>query len=176
MFYFYPKIYYKINSFDYLRVTDISVYSRIKQLVTKYGHTSLRPYTVQDGESPDLVSNRFYGNPKYDYIILILNDIRNVYDEWPRNKMDLLDYIEEKYGSLSYAQSNYANNYTGDGLKVSKDMWYEMVDAGKSYETYYDYEERLNREKGQIKVMSYNYAVKFEVELQEYLNNVIEVS
>ena len=176
MFQFYPKIYYRINDYDYLRVKDISIYTKIKDYVASYAGVTQTNYTVENGETPDYVSYKLYGTPKFDYILLILNDIRNFYDEWPRNRMDLLEYIEEKYGSLTYAQSNYANYYRSDGIKVSRDMWFELVDSGKYFETYYDYEERVNREKGQIKVMSYNYAVNFEVELQEYLNNVVEIS
>lgn len=176
MFQFYPKIYYRINDYDYLRVRDISIYTKLKDYVARYGAVTSTTYFVQNGETPDYVSYKLYGTPKFDYILMILNDIRNVYDEWPRNKMDLLSYIEEKYGSLTYAQTNYANYYTGDKLKVSKDMWFELLDPGKYNESYYDYEERINAEKGQIKVMSYSYAVNFEVELQEYLNNVVEIT
>ena len=176
MFNYYPKIYYKINDFDYLRVKDICIYTRLKDYVAQYGSIVSTTYFVQNGENPDSVSYRLYGTPRFDYLILILNDIRNVYDEWPRNSKDFVGYVEEKYGSMTYAQNNYANYYTSENLKVSRDAWFDLVDSGKYFESYYDYEERLNRAKAQIKVMSYNYAIKFEVELQEYLNNVKEIA
>ncbi len=176
MFNYYPKIYYKVNDYDYLKVKDICIYTKLKDYVAKYGSVVSTTYQIQNGETPDYVSYKLYGTPKFDYILLLLNDIRNVYDEWPRNTQDFLDYIEQKYGSLFYAQNNYANFYNSSGLKVTRDTWYELVDPGKYFESYYDYEETLNKAKSQIKVMSHAYAIRFEVELQEYLNSVREVA
>lgn len=176
MFNYYPKIYYKINDYDYLKVRDICIYTKLKDYVATYGSVVSTTYFIQDGETPNFVSYKLYGTPKFDYIILLLNDIRNIYDEWPRSNQDLNDFIEEKYGSINYAQNNYANYYTSERLKVSRDAWYDLIDPGKFFESYYEYEESLNRAKSQIKIMSYNYAIKFEVELQEYLNGVKEVA
>jgi hypothetical protein len=176
MFNYYPKVYYRINDFDYLKVRDICIYTKLKDYVARFGSVVSTTYSIQNDETPNYVSYKLYGTPKFDYIILMLNDIRNVYDEWPRNTKDFIDYIEEKYGSLTYAQSNYANYFTSDGITISKDAWLELVDPGKYYESYYDYEEKINKAKTQIKVMSHSYAISFEVELQEYLNDVREVA
>lgn len=174
MFQFYPKIYYKVNNHDYLRITDLSVNTRVKQFVNLYRQTSLRPYVIKDGESPDLVSYKIYGSSKYDYIILMTNDITNYYDEWPKSYKVLTDYIEKKYGSLNYAKNNYAKYYTADGDEISQAAWIEQSPSNQLYYrvTHYDYEFILNDKKSQIQILNPALVIKFEVELQQLMSNI----
>lgn len=177
MFYYYPKLYYKVNNYDYFHVTDISIFSRINPLVESFGQTNLRPYVVHDGESPDLVSNKIYGTPKYEYVILLVNKIRNYYDEWPMSYRVFNDYIEQKYGSLNYAKSNYAKYYTSDNYEVSKDAWDELIitDFNAYRKTHYEYENELNEAKSRIKLLNPALVVRFEVQLQQLLSDTKKV-
>ena len=177
MFYFFPKIYYKINSYDYLRVTDISITTKLRSFLNLYRQTNLRPYVVRDGETPDLVSYRVYGSPKYDYIVLMSNDIRNYYDEWPMSYTVLNEYIEQKYGSIEYARTNYAKYYTSDNEEISADAWQEQSIADPTYYrvSYYDYEMTLNDNKSKIKLLNPSLVVQFEVELQQLLSEIQRV-
>lgn len=172
MFYYYPKIYYKINDYDYLRGTDISIFTKINPLIESFGQTSLRDYNVTDGELPYYISHKIYGNPKYDYIILIVNKIRNVYDEWPKSYKVFNDYIESKYGSLNYARSNYAKYYTSDGYELSKDAWDEQVitDTNAYRVSYYEHETLLNEAKSKIKLLNPTLVSKFDVQLQKIMS------
>lgn len=174
MFQFYPKIYYRVTNYDYLKITDLTVNTRIKKFVNLYRQTGLRPYVIKDGELPDLVSYKIYGNAKYEYIILMTNDITNIYDQWPKSYKNFNDYIEMKYGSLSYAKNNYSKYYTSDGDEISQEAWIEQsVDDPLYYRTsYYEHESILNYEKSQIKILNPGVLLKFEVELQLLLSNI----
>ena len=172
MFKFYPKLYYKVNDFDYLKVSDINFYAKIKDYMNKFGQVNARSYTVVNGDAPAIVSYKIYESPQFEYIILLLNDIRNIYDEWPRSNEAFADFIVEKYGSVNYAKTNYIHYHTASGAKVSETKWYEITDTDKYFESYYDYEDKLNTEKAKIKVLSYEMAVRFEVELQHLINEL----
>jgi hypothetical protein len=56
-------------------------------------------YTIVGDERPDQVSEKFYGTPLYDWVILTINNILDVYNEWPLNEQALYNYLIEKYGS-----------------------------------------------------------------------------
>lgn len=174
MFYLYPKIYYKVNSYDYLKVADLSVTAKINGLVNKYGQTSPRPYVIKDGELPDMVSYRVYGSSKYEYVLLLTNQIRNIYNEWPMSYSVFTNYIEEKYGSLTYANNNYGKYYTSDGNEISQAAWAEQsIDDTMYYKlTYYEYEAQLNDKKSNIKILNPDLAIQFEVELQQLLSDI----
>lgn len=175
MFYYYPKLYYKIDNYNYLHVTDISINTKINSLIEKYRQTNLRPYSVRDGELPDLISYKVYGTPKYDYIILIVNGIKNFYDEWQMSYAVFNNYIIKKYGSLVYAKENYAKYYTSDNFEISKDTWDELIitDINAYRKTHYDYENELNEQRGKIKILNPDLVVKFEVQLQQILNDSV---
>lgn len=173
MFKFYPKLLYKVDEYDYFKVSDINFYSKIRDYVLSFGLTNGRPYTIKDGEAPSLVSYKLYGTTRYDYGLLILNDIRNIYDEWPRTEKSFNEYIELKYGSVSAAKSTGAKYYRSDGKKVSQEKWLQLTDGGKYYETNYDYEIKLNDEKAKIKTLDYNLMISFEVELRQMTSRLV---
>lgn len=172
MFYFYPRNYFKVNDYDYLRVVDITLNVKISKLIKSYGYMSIRPYTVLDGENPDYISYKIYGSPKYDYIILLTNDIKNYYDEWPLKYSSLINYIEEKYGSITYAQNNYAKYFTSTGEQISKDAWEEQIleDPNAYRISLYEHEIELNDKKSQIKIMDPNLVIKLEVDIQQVIS------
>lgn len=55
-------------------------------------------YTILDGERPDTLAEKFFGNPTLDWVILIVAGIINVYDEWPLSDHDVYNFVVEKYG------------------------------------------------------------------------------
>jgi hypothetical protein len=56
-------------------------------------------YTVIDGETPEIVSQKFYKSPKWYWTILLLNNIIDVNSQWPLPSAQLESYIESIYGS-----------------------------------------------------------------------------
>jgi hypothetical protein len=174
MYNFFPKIDYKIDNYDSITFVDISVYAKIKDYISKLKYVQPRRYVIQNGERPDVVSYKLYGNPNYAYMILIVNDIINVYDEWPKDFETFKNYIIEKHGSLDYAKTTFKNYFTRDGIIVSQQYWNTIQDSRKYRETIYEYESRLNDEKAEINVLDFSLIIKFETDLQEILNTNVE--
>jgi hypothetical protein len=56
-------------------------------------------YEIQDGDRPDTLARRFYGDDNLDWIIKITNNIINLNDEWPLDSDSLNKYMLDKYGS-----------------------------------------------------------------------------
>lgn len=174
MFQYLPKIDYKINDHDTLKVIDITIYTKLKDFLDLYKKVRARPYFIQDGAPPDLVSNLLYGTPKYEYAILAFNNIFNVYDEWPRSYKVLNAYIEAKYGSIYTAQTTVAKYFDANGSIISEEAWNELIDPNKNtyLQTNYEYENELNNAKAKINVFSNELITNFEVELQKYLQDI----
>lgn len=64
-------------------------------------------YAVKDGERIDWVAENAYGSPDYDWIVALVNNITNVYQDWPMSNAALQTWAEEKYGSDVYSQIAY---------------------------------------------------------------------
>lgn len=172
MFNFFPKIYYKINDYDFLKVVDIGVYAQIKDYVKSFRYIAYSPYTVQNGETPESVSQKMYGTPKYAYMILLVNDMHNIYEEWPMSYEVFNDYIEYKYGNINYATTTPYKYYGSNGIEYTSTSWLELTDPGKYSYSIYEYEQELNTKKSFIKLLDQGKIIQFEVKLQELLNTV----
>lgn len=173
IFSFYPKVSYKIDNIDYLKAIDITNSLKVKNFLKDYRGISYNPYRIEDGEKPDLISYKVYGTPKYDWIILLANDIYNIYDEWPKDSQTLNEFIAEKYGSLSSASSTVKYYYDASGNIIDYDSWYALPSASRNSETEYEYEVRRNINKSKIKVIKPALIAAIDAELKSIVNKPI---
>ena len=81
---------------DFLLVKNIW---RRAQVLVEYKSevTIFTEITVGDGERPEDIATRYYGNPFFNWTILVINDIVDYYNQWPRSIVQLQDYINSKY-------------------------------------------------------------------------------
>lgn len=75
---------------DFLRRVSLSDKFRINAVF-------LDEYLVKDGETPEMISNIFYGKPEYHWLILMVNDITNPREEWPILDAKVTDLVFLKY-------------------------------------------------------------------------------
>lgn len=61
-------------------------------------YASSTSYTIQDGETPDSIASKQYGDSEWFWTILILNNITDVHEMWPMAADELDKYIVKKYG------------------------------------------------------------------------------
>ena len=95
-----PDLFYNFSSrpldSDYLLVKNIW---RRAQILVEY-KTQVTLFTeenVKDGERPEDVATRLYRNPFYNWTILVINDITDVYSQWPKSVQQLQNFINDKY-------------------------------------------------------------------------------
>ena len=73
-------------------------------------------YDVKDGETPELVADRFYNNPELHWIVLHYNEIIDPRFDWPLDTNNLNRYVTSKYANLNAvhhyedANGNYVNS------------------------------------------------------------------
>lgn len=170
MFKYFPKNNYKIDDFNYLYGVDIVERVKINEYLRNLNAFSARNYEIGEGESPENVAFALYGNPAYAYILLLSNNILNVYDEWPRDKVSFEKYIISKYGSVASANAGTAFYFIEEGIISNEDDYALSTSETKYTETYYVYEKRLNDEKRKIKIINPSLIKQIEVGIQEILN------
>jgi len=173
IFAYYPKIAYKIDDYNYLKAIDINVVSKVKDYITQYRSIGYTPYVVNDGESPDYISYKFYGNPGYDWIIMLTNNVHSVYDDWPRNSETFKQYIIEKYGSLQTAMSTTKYYYDSNRNIIDVLEYTSLPSNSRSLETVYEYELELNISKSRIKILNPNMISTLESGLRSTLSKPI---
>lgn len=68
-------------------------------------------YEVQDGDTPEILADRFYDDPGLFWVILITNNILDPRFGWPMDQLRLEKYIERKYPCNLYVQGNVVVNF-----------------------------------------------------------------
>jgi len=71
--------------------------------------TFYSPMTIMNGERPDQMAYRIYEDESLYWVILQVNDIVDVHNEWPLGNYELDQYILKKYGSIE--ASNQVHHY-----------------------------------------------------------------
>lgn len=104
-------------------------------------------YDIQDTDTPENVSDRFYDDPQLSWVVLQFNDIINVFEEWPRSQYELEQYINSKYDD-PYAIHHYEHMATGEYACASLTPSYDRLPI-----TNYEYELQLNNDKRSIKLL-----------------------
>lgn len=146
--------------------------------------TMFDEYIVQNGERPEDIALHLYKNPFYNWTILIINDIVNYHDQWPRTQKQLEEYVNEKYiptdtepnrGPLSTKHHittelrDSANNIivpagkvVPSNFSVSYFNGSVLVSANPVQSiTNYQYEEELNSKKEKIQIVRPNFIEDF---------------
>ena len=54
-------------------------------------------YKIIGDERPDNVSEKVYGTNNFDWVVLMANNIIDVYNEWPLTQQQLNQYLDNKY-------------------------------------------------------------------------------
>jgi hypothetical protein len=160
MFNLYPKINFKVNDYDIVRAIDLSFTFKVGEQLKSYKGISYYSYTIQDGERPDSVSTKFYNTPNFDWIILLVNNMYNVYEDWPKDTLTLERYIIEKYGSISNANTTVKYYYDADGDIIDSRTYNALPASQRSLETALQYENRINILKSRIRIAPINVANK----------------
>jgi hypothetical protein len=102
-------------------------------------------YDIIDGETPEIVAERIYGNPEYHWIVMLANDRYDYRNDWPLTYNNLQQYITDKYGSAANNVHHYENS---NGLTVDSDYPSAVPITNANYE------EQVNEAKRRIKLIA----------------------
>jgi hypothetical protein len=102
----FPQIGYdmaRTGSANFDLVTNI--FFRIAFLNTlKQNSFAYYEYLVKEGETPEIIADKYYGDPEAHWIILISNDIVDPLNDWVLHYEQFNKYLIAKYGSVAASQ------------------------------------------------------------------------
>ena len=88
----------KNSLLDFTTVKNLFIRAKIRDDIFKRV-SYFEKYNILGDERPDQVANKFYGDPTLDWLVLLANNINNVYDEWPKTQYSFDKHLLKKYGS-----------------------------------------------------------------------------
>lgn len=80
-------------------------------------------YTIEDGERPDTIASKAYGDPFYDWVILLTNNMVNAQYDWPLTNYELYKTLDGEFDSpytTIHHYETYAIGTYPEGLHVDE--------------------------------------------------------
>jgi hypothetical protein len=133
---------------EYL-ISDIITNVRVKADIFK-NIVYYQDYDIKDGETPEMISENFYGSPYYHWVIMLTNERYDYIEDFPMTTVTLEAYIDAKYGQ---DKDNIKHYVTANGDIVMSDYVNPLGVADATPMTYSDYEISLNESKRRIKMI-----------------------
>tara|TARA_B100000900_G_scaffold219239_1_gene185805 strand:- start:4936 stop:5460 length:525 start_codon:yes stop_codon:yes gene_type:complete len=152
----FPKGYYDLKGDGNPKiVTDlmrrVKVRAKIKDEASLYDS-----YDVVDGDTPESIAFKFYGNSELHWVILMLNNVTDRYYGWPLTTFEFEKMMKEKYENADGI--HHYEKVQSSGPQTSPDYSHliecKSTDVGAMIVSNREYEDREQFKKRQIKLLS----------------------
>jgi len=130
-------------------------------------------YDVKEGETPEIIADKLYGDSQLHWIIMLVNNIVDRYHEWPMSGNQFLDYVNEKYSNPSAIHHYEIEQSSGD-TSVKIDIGADNTDYPTATAiTNYEYEVSEQDEKRKIRLLDPRFTDDFVTEFKELMKESI---
>lgn len=183
IFNYYPKIQYNnINSINLLVEAEV-----IQKYLKDY--TKFFTYVVKEGERADIIAYREYNDPKLDWVLYLINGIVDPYKDWVMDYDQFKNYLESKYNMSADKLTSvitpntiayyYYSGLASDSLATKNSFNYTMTPttytklgnpAGWTPKSIFDYENELNEQKREIKILRSVYISDLKQQVKDLFN------
>ena len=119
----FPYTYYSLDDAASAQlITNIGLRAKFSDAI-KNNYSLFDAYDIKDGETPELVADKFYSNPQLHWIVLLFNDILDPRFEWPLTTKHLISYVEGKYANSTGVHHFEDGNgiYTNGNVTITTD-------------------------------------------------------
>ena len=166
----FPRIDYNLSGVNGNTKVVTDIFRRVKARSKLMKNLTLfDKYDVQEGEKPEDVAYKAYGDADYFWVITLINNIVNRYYDWPLDEYNFQQYVADKYANPDavhhYEITQSSGRQTGDGPSdYSHKVQCNATDVGAEAVTNIQEERRIQDEKRQIRLLMPAYLPAFEDE------------
>ena len=132
-------------------------------------------YDVKEGETPEMIAHKLYGDPELHWVILLINDITDRYHQWPMTGGQFLDYLNDKYTNpdgIHHYETTQTSGDTKIKIEVENDVD-EDAYTGLTPITNREYEEKEQDKKRQIRLVDPSFVEQLVDEFKKLMNETV---
>ena len=165
----FPEIFYDMKGDGKLTLVK-DIMSRVKMVSgVKENILNFDYYDVKDGETPEMIAQKYYGDVNLHWTILVLNEIVDYYEDWPMSVQRFEQFVKNKYDNPQ-AIHHYEITQTSGDATVTIDVGMNTTDYSGTPISNYTYEDRLQEKKRQIRLIQPRYIKEFVKEFESKLD------
>jgi hypothetical protein len=133
-------------------------------------------YDVKDGEKPEDVAYKWFGDAELHWVILMTNNITDRYYQWPLSQPQFQEHLEDKYGLANIDAVHHYEIPQTSGPTSSRDDSH-MVECNSDEEnptviSNRQYEQRKQDEYRQINLLDRRFLRAFVDEFENLIKGV----
>ena len=129
-------------------------------------------YDVQEGQTPEMIADKLYGDPNLHWIIMYVNNITDRYHQWPLTTPQFLAFLNDKYSNPD-GLHHYEITQTSGDTTVTIDIGTDNTEhSGATTITNREFEEKRQDTLRSIRLLDPAYVDQFVEEFE----NLMEAS
>ena len=129
-------------------------------------------YNVQEGQTPEMIADKLYGDSNLHWIVMYVNNITDRYHQWPLTTPQFLAFINDKYSNPD-GLHHYEITQTSGDTTVTIDIGTDNTEhSGATTITKREFEEKRQDTLRSIRLLDPAYVDQFVEEFE----NLMEAS
>ena len=149
-------------------ISRVKLVDSVKENILNFDY-----YNVKDGETPEMIAHKYYDDPELHWTILVVNDVIDYYTQWPMSVQKFEEFIKDKYTNPQGIH-HYEISQTSGNTELVIDVGMNTTDYPSATAiSNYTYEDRLQEQRRQIRLIQPQYMGGFVKEFEKKLNESI---
>tara|TARA_Y100001937_G_C6954840_1_gene256277 strand:- start:15 stop:557 length:543 start_codon:yes stop_codon:yes gene_type:complete len=171
----FPKTEYNLTGVNDNTTTVTDIFRRVKIRNKLADNVVLfDKYDVAEGEKPEDIAYKIYGDSEYFWVVTLVNNVVNRYYDWPLDEFVFQQYVKDKYsnpdGIHHFEKLQSSGKQQGEGpADYSHLIEVSNGDNGGQSVSNIEYERREQDKKRQIKILLPKYLGVFENEFKKLI-------
>jgi len=130
-------------------------------------------YDVKNGETPESIAHKLYGNAELHWIVLLVNNITDRFHDWPLTESQFLQFIKDKYANVD-AIHHYEIPQQSGNTKKKINIGISNTDYPSATAiTNYEHEQEVQDDKRKIRLLDPSYVPGFVEEFKSLMKESI---
>ena len=127
-------------------------------------------YDIKNGETPESIAHKLYGDSELHWVILLLNDVTDRFHDWPMQENQFNAFVNDKYDNIN-ALHHYEITQTSGDTSIKIDVGTDNTNyPTATLITNYEYEVREQDKKRRIRLLDPAFIADFVEEFKILMN------
>ena len=130
-------------------------------------------YDVKNGETPESIAFKLYGDAELHWVVMLLNDITDRYHDWPMSEAQFLQFVNEKYSNVNAVHHYEISQSSGD-TSVKINIGTDNTDYPTATAiTNFEHEQEQQDIKRKIRLLDPSFVTDFVEEFKSLMSETI---
>ena len=172
----FPLMSYDIKGIkNYKLLPDILRRVKLRALI-KSGGMLFEKYDVKEGEKPEDIAFKWFGDAELHWVILMTNNVTDRYYDWPLNQVQFAEFLDDKYSNPDAIHHYEVTKDSGRATSQGPSDYSHLVEVNSDTDNAISisnrqYEEREQDKKRSIKLLNQKFLPDFLAEFDKLITS-----